>query len=125
MGALVLVVDDFIDALDLYRCILGIGGFDVITAAGGTQAIELAKSRRPQLILMDLLMPGMDGVTASRIIKADRHCARVPIVACTAYPESISPERPDLFAATLPKPCQPEVLLATLRAILAASQVAS
>ena len=69
--ALVLVVDDFPDGRELVAEYLTFKGFAVLIASTGAEAIEIARRVKPQIVLMDLSMPGLDGWDATRILKAD------------------------------------------------------
>jgi CheY-like chemotaxis protein len=89
-GKKVLVVDDIEDSRVLVEKILGYRGYEVIGAASGEEAISMAKTQVPDLILMDMRMPGsIDGLEATRCIKAVPELARIPILALTA---SVRPE---------------------------------
>lgn len=81
---LILLVDDMFDARELYADYLAYAGFSVVTAINGHQAIRLARLLRPDLILMDVRLPGMDGLEATADIKADPDLAHIPIIALTA-----------------------------------------
>jgi CheY-like chemotaxis protein len=80
----ILVVDDFTDGREVLIEYLGYSGFSVHGAADGTQAIEMALRLRPKVILMDLAMPGVDGVETTRRLKADDRTKDIVIVALTA-----------------------------------------
>ena len=84
-GPLVLVVDDYEDTRVLMRRQLELGGFRVVEAADGREAVERAASHRPAVILMDLNMPVLDGFTAALRIRERAETRGVPIVALTAY----------------------------------------
>ncbi|QPC81744.1 response regulator [Phototrophicus methaneseepsis] len=81
----VLVVEDNEDNLTLMLDVLGSLELDVITATDGDQGVALAQQERPDLILMDLSLPRMDGWTATRIIKADETLRDIPVIALTAH----------------------------------------
>lgn len=81
----ILVVDDNPTNLQLVEFLLKAAGFSVSTAANAEEGIEKAKCGLPDLILMDVQMPGMDGLTATRQIKSDATTAHIPVVALTAY----------------------------------------
>ncbi len=81
---LILLVEDMVDARELYADYLAYAGFSVVTAINGHQAIGLARLLRPDLILMDIRLPGMDGLEATSDIKGDPDLAHIPIVALTA-----------------------------------------
>jgi two-component system cell cycle response regulator DivK len=81
----VLVVEDFTDNRDLLAEYLTFRGFTVAAAADGAAAVRMARERVPDVILMDLRMPGLDGWEATRQLKADPATAAVPVVAVTAH----------------------------------------
>lgn len=82
--AKILLVDD-IDALrDLHAMLLGRRGHEVLHARDGREAVNLASSWRPDVILMDLEMPVLDGLSATRILKADPALADIPVIAFTS-----------------------------------------
>ncbi len=81
----ILVVDDEEDNRLAISDRLVAEGFEVHEARDGEEALELADVLRPDLILMDLWLPGMDGYEASRRIKADPALSRIPVIAVTSY----------------------------------------
>jgi two-component system, cell cycle response regulator DivK len=81
----VLVAEDFDDVRGMMKAFLEHQGFDVLEAADGYEAVEKAVSGRPDLILMDIAMPVMDGIQATTAIRQHDELAEVPIVAVTAY----------------------------------------
>ena len=85
MGKVILVVEDEPKNLKLLRDLLQVSGYRTIEAADGKQGVELAKAEKPDLILMDMEMPVMDGLEATRILKADPMANGIPIVALTSY----------------------------------------
>src|SRR5207244_957491 len=90
---LILIVEDNPSNLQLAEFILKAAGLNVISASNATEGLKKAKSEDPALILMDVEMPGMDGLTATRLIKADPALSHIPIVALTAYAMSGDKER--------------------------------
>jgi CheY-like chemotaxis protein len=84
-GEPILIVDDNVQNLKLARVTLSIEGFDVRTACDAEDALRVLASFTPQLILMDLQLPGMDGLELTRQLKADPARTRIKIVALTAY----------------------------------------
>jgi CheY-like chemotaxis protein len=117
---LVLVVDDYADTQELYREFLSYAGFRVAAAASGQEAVDLALSLLPDLILMDLSLPGMDGWEATRRIRRDPRTRNVAIVALSGHTTgsaSASAKRAgcDSF---LTKPCLPADLVAHIRRVL-------
>ena len=97
MAACVLLVEDNEVNRYLVRFVLEQGGFRVITAGNGREAIELARVHRPDLILMDIQMPVMDGYEATVQLKADAQLQAIPVVALTAY--AMPHEREQAMAA--------------------------
>jgi CheY-like chemotaxis protein len=89
---LFLVVEDFEDSRFMMRRLLEMAGYDVVEASDGQQAVELAVQERPALILMDLSLPKLDGLAATRLIRQHRDVSKIPIIAVSAHdsPESRS-----------------------------------
>jgi CheY-like chemotaxis protein len=81
----VLVVEDYTDIRRMMKFFLEQKGYDVIVASDGYQAVEKAVSERPDLILMDIAMPVMDGIQAIQAIRKHTELDDIPIVAVTAY----------------------------------------
>jgi CheY-like chemotaxis protein len=121
----ILLVEDFDDARELYSTCLRSCGYHVIEAATGSDAVALARSALPHLILMDLLLPGMDGWQATAELKSDPRLKHVPIVALTAHAFSDERERIARLGcdAFLAKPCLPPDLIRTVDRILGRSPV--
>jgi two-component system cell cycle response regulator DivK len=84
MSATVLVVEDNALNLKLVRDVLGHAGYRVLEAGNAERGIELAQAEGPDLILMDVELPGIDGVEALRRLRADAATSSIPIVALTA-----------------------------------------
>ncbi len=80
----VLVVDDEVYILHILDFSLGAEGFDVITAADGEQALARARSERPDLIVMDIMMPRLDGYETCRRLKGDPSTKEIPVLLLTA-----------------------------------------
>ncbi len=113
--ALVMVVDDAESNRLLVKAILNSAGLDVVTAENGHAAILLAQEIRPDLILLDVRMPVLDGFAAGRRLKEDRLTAKIPVLAITASPqEAVARQSECGFAAVLGKPLTGEALLAAL-----------
>ena len=84
MSRVILIVDDEQQVRTLLRRLLFESGYTTIAAADGRQGVESAKTRKPDLILMDILMPDMDGFAACHIIKTDSVTKEIPVVMLTA-----------------------------------------
>lgn len=109
----ILLVEDYDDAREMYRDYLEFSGFSVHTARDGHEALVKARSLMPDLILMDLSMPGLDGWEATRLLKADPATSGLVIVALSAHALAAEGERArqagcDGFIA---KPCLPHDLV--------------
>jgi CheY-like chemotaxis protein len=115
----VLVVDDYGDVRDVLAGVLEDAGFVVRTAANGLEALIAAFEMRPGVIVMDVSMPVLDGIEATRLIKASEATRDARIVAYTGNPSfGDSPTR-TLFAAVLTKPATPDAVLATVQQLAA------
>lgn len=88
MGKTVLIVEDYADTRTMMKFLLQRFGYEVIEAADGQEAVEKVKQIHPDLILMDLSLPVMDGLTATQIIRKFDGFGKVPIIAVTAYGNS-------------------------------------
>jgi two-component system cell cycle response regulator DivK len=84
--SLVLIVDDNVKNRKLARDVLGAAGFRTMEAASATEGIELAAAHLPDVILMDLRLPDMNGVDARKALGQDERTARIPVVAMSALP---------------------------------------
>ena len=119
-AALILVVDDYQDAREMYSEYLQFSGFRVAEARNGNEAVAQALSLRPDLILMDLSLPGMDGWEATRLLKADERTKHIPVVALTGHAlagasEGAKKAGCDSFVT---KPCLPDDLVVEVRRLL-------
>jgi CheY-like chemotaxis protein len=85
MGKVILIVEDDPKNLKLIRDLLQVKGYTTFEATNGKQGVEMAKDKKPDLILMDIQMPIMDGFEAIRILKTDTETNNIPIVALTSY----------------------------------------
>lgn len=81
----ILVVEDFDDTREMIKCFLELKGYRVMEGTNGHEAMELAIRERPDLILMDLQMPVLDGFTATQLLRERAELDCVPVVAITAY----------------------------------------
>jgi CheY-like chemotaxis protein len=116
----VLLVEDQLDARELYAEYLSYAGFSVATAINGHEAMSLAQLLKPDLILMDIRMPGMDGLEATADLKRDPELAHIPVVAITADPSSEIGQRCLEAGCTafLTKPVLPDEVARQITAIL-------
>ena len=112
----VLVVDDNVDGAQSLAEVLRLQGHTVTTAHGGERAVALAASDPPDIILLDLGMPGMDGLTAARLIRLQPHGAAIRIIALTGWGQEQDRERTRAAGIEehLVKPVSPERLIALI-----------
>lgn len=89
MRQTILVVDDEPDIVEIIQYNLEKSGFDVIVAADGPVALEKARDETPDLIVLDLMLPGLEGTDVCRILKQDEHTRSIPILMLTAKSEEI------------------------------------
>src|SRR5262245_54779988 len=122
--ALILVVDDNAECRELLVWTLERNDFQVISAQSGREAVELAIKLQPELVLMDLSMPGMNGYEATRAIHAHRYGRKIPVVAvsadCVDWGVDLYAFKPG-FTAFVPKPWDEEALLEIVTRLLTSS----
>jgi CheY-like chemotaxis protein len=119
-GQRVLLVEDNEDNRTIYSTVLRHLGYQVIEAQDGVRAIELARSEHPELILMDISIPALDGWEATRILREDPATRDIPIVALTAHALSDDRERAAEigFASYLAKPIEPRAVVDEVRRLI-------
>src|SRR4029453_18731763 len=113
----VLVVDDYGDVRDVLARVLADAGFVVRTAANGLEALIAAYEMRPGIIVMDVSMPVLDGIEATRLIKAGEATRNARVIAYTGNPSFDESPTRLLFAAVLHKPATPHAVLATVQRV--------
>jgi two-component system cell cycle response regulator DivK len=121
MAKRILVVEDQEDNRQILRDLLANAGYDMIEAEDGEQGVAVASSERPDLILMDIQLPVLDGYEATRRIRTNPDLKSVPIIAVTSY--ALAGDEDKALAAGcdgyVSKPYSPRELLAKVRAYLA------
>jgi CheY-like chemotaxis protein len=117
---LVLVVEDYQDAREMYAAYLQFSGFEVAEAGNGIEAIEKTQELLPDIVLMDLALPRMDGWEATRRLKNDARTRHIPIVALTGHALAGHAEgaREAGCDAFVTKPCLPDALVAEIKRLL-------
>ena len=118
---LILLVEDQLELRTLYAQQLELSGFDVIQAGNGADALVHTAAQFPDIVLMDLSLPVLDGWEATRRLKNDARTAHIPVVALTAHDGSGELQRAtnagcDWF---VPKPCPPDALVTEILRVLA------
>jgi CheY-like chemotaxis protein len=122
-SARILLVDDYPDALETWGLYLRTCGFEVVTAATGNEAVDVALATRPDLIVMDLELPGISGFEAARRLRRMAETAAIPLIAATGYSHrsQLAEAQEVGFDAILVKPCDPGELVAEIERRLAAA----
>lgn len=116
----ILIVDDEPDIIEFLEYNLRKEGFDVVTAGDGRQAIEVAEKTKPNLIILDIMMPELDGVETCRMLRGRKEFAQVPVAFLTARDEDFS----QITALDvggddyITKPIKPRVLISRIQALL-------
>ena len=112
---IVLVVDDSIEARDATALLLEDAGFRAVTAANGVEALIVAHYARPVVVLLDLMMPILDGLQTARLLSESPATRHVKVVAYSGRADMFSRRLPGTFTAILAKPTTPEELLTLVR----------
>ena len=117
----ILVIEDQADNLQILRDLLTNEGYQIIEARDGEEGVMAASVERPDLILMDIQLPLLDGYEATRRIKANPDLSRIPVIAVTSYALSGDETRAREAGCDgyVSKPFSPRALLATIRSFLA------
>jgi two-component system, OmpR family, response regulator VicR len=124
---MILCIEDEPEMIDLIRLILSRRGFDIRGANGGKEGLEIIRKEHPDLILLDLMMPEMDGWEVYQQVKADEATKTIPVIVVTAKAQSIDKvlglhiAKVDDYIA---KPFSPQELLASVDKVLAQKQTA-
>ena len=120
MKDVLLVVDDEEDIRELVRYNLSKSGFNVVTAATGEEALQIAQQTKPMLVVLDIMLPGIDGLEVCRRLKGDKNLSQTPIVMISALGEE-----KDVVAGLelgaddyVAKPFSPGVLLARVKSVI-------
>ncbi len=118
----ILLVDDEVDIVTVIRMRLESSNYEVIVARDGKEALNAARSLRPDLIVLDLMLPGMDGFHVARMLKYDTQYKDIPIIMLTAKAGENDRKTGEEVGADafMNKPFEAEKLLAKIRELLAA-----
>ena len=122
--AKVLVVDDEVYILHILDFILGAENYDVITAMNGEQALEKVREEKPDLIVLDIMMPKLDGYETCRLIKSDPKTKAIPVILLTAKGREVDQKLGREVGASdyITKPFSPSKLIDRVQSILSASR---
>ena len=116
----ILLVEDDCDSREVYSSVLRYAGFSVLEATHGREGIELARVRRPDVIVMDLALPQVDGWQATETLKSDPATAAIPVIAITVHAQDFYRGRAQAAGCDsfLAKPCSPTRLLGEITRVL-------
>ncbi len=119
MGKLLLIVDDELEAQTLLRLMLVRAGFDVVVAASGQDALKQLEITQPDVVILDVMMPGMDGFTVCEKIRANEDTHDLPVIILSARNDIESRKRGEAVQATryLTKPISPMSLVKQIQEI--------
>jgi CheY-like chemotaxis protein len=117
---IIIVADDDRDTRELYRACFDMSGYQTAEAANGEQALLMVKRLRPDVLLTDLVLPGIDGMTLTRLLKQDPFTAAVRVVLITGYASDNLEQRAAAAGIdrALLKPCLPKTMLREVGRVL-------
>jgi DNA-binding response OmpR family regulator len=118
MSTSVLIIDDEYGLADIVADVLGERGYVVRVAINGRQGLDYMRAERPDIILLDVMMPIMTGPEVLAAMRADRELAQVPVIIMSALLESIPKDEPKLFQAMLVKPFAPDALFKAISSLV-------
>ena len=116
----ILLVDDYPDAIEIWGLYLRSLGYEVFTAADGLQAVEMAERHLPDLVVLDLELPGITGFEAAVRLRSSPETAAIPLIAATGYSHvrQLDRARDCGFDSIVVKPCEPAALAAEIERLL-------
>jgi CheY-like chemotaxis protein len=117
----ILLVDDYPDALQIWGLYLRAMGYDVVEADDGLQAVTQAHLQHPDIIVLDLELPGITGFEAALRLRNSAETRDIPLIAATGYSHAtqLNQARASGFDAIVVKPCEPAVLVGEIERLLA------
>jgi two-component system cell cycle response regulator DivK len=123
----ILIVDDYADAVDIWAIYLQSRGYQVSTAADGPTALEKATTLLPDLIILDLELPGLTGFEVAQRLRAQGDTSGIPLIAATGYSHArqLDLARQSGFDAVVVKPCDPDMLVQEIERLLASGPVSA
>ena len=109
----VLIVDDTISTVELFKEIVKLGGYHPLAALGGLEAFEIVQAQQVDCIILDIMMPGIDGISVCKSIKQNPKTQHIPVIIITAYYDTLVEKRSYQAGANafLKKPIDHEILL--------------
>ncbi len=123
----VLIVDDYPDAIDVWELYLTSEGFEVLTAVNGQVALQTALDEKPDVLVMDLELPGLSGYEVARRLRAADATRDIPLIAATgcSHETQLAEARAIGFDTIFVKPCDPGELVHEIRRLIAARPAVS
>lgn len=120
----VLIVDDYPDAVEVWEIFLSAAGYHVITAIDGRDALHKAQTLEPDVVVLDLQMPGFSGAQVASAMRADPRTAHIPLIAATGHSRTPLDEiHAAGFDSLIVKPCDPDDLVREIRRLAPAGPV--
>ena len=118
---MILVVDDYPDTLDVWTVSLSAAGFDVVTAVDGFTALAIAQTVLPDLVVLDLELPGRSGYDVATVLRQDPATRHIPLIAATGFSHEaqLARARRAGFDVIVIKPCDPAELIAHIQRLIA------
>ena len=118
---MILVVDDYPDTLDVWTVSLRAAGFDVVTAVDGFTALAMAQTVLPDLVVLDLELPGRSGYDVATELRQNPATRHIPLIAATGFSHEAQLDRARRagFDVIVIKPCDPDELIAHIRRLIA------
>ena len=116
----ILVVDDETQLVEMLKMRLKTNGYEILTAYDGREALEKARNQKPDLIILDLMLPKIDGYKVCRMLKFDEKYKSIPIILFTARVQDVDKEMGSQVGADayIVKPFEPQVLLCKIKELL-------
>jgi CheY-like chemotaxis protein len=119
MKGKILIVDDEFGLADVLSEILSDRGYEVFVAINGRLGLAYLEKHRPDVVLLDIMMPVLDGLGMLRAMRAHPDFRSIPVIMMTAVPEALPKEKPALFQGALAKPFTPKTLFSAIDQVLA------
>lgn len=118
----VLVVDDYHDAVEMWAIFLRSCGYDVLTSEDGLSALQMAQDALPDVVVLDLDLPGMRGAEVARRLRGSAATAHIPLIAASGHSGAaeLADARDAGFDAIMVKPCDPPAMVRQIQALLEA-----
>lgn len=123
----ILIVDDYPDALEIWGLYLRSRGYDVVTAEDGLEALDKVRDTHPDIIVLDLELPGITGFEAAVRLRHSPDTQQIPLIAATGYShvKQLDQARASGFDSIIVKPCEPAMLVSEIERLLSEASAAA